>query len=52
MSEYETWCSPDSEIFKALEAGSSTFDSIEKDFAMLAEKPGTVGTKPRASISK
>lgn len=52
VSEYETWCSPESEIFKALEAGSSTFDSIEKDFAMLAEKPGAVGTKPRDSISK
>ena len=52
MSEYETWCSPESEIFKALEDGTSTFDSIEKDFAMLAEKPGAVGTEPRASITK
>ena len=52
MPEYETWCSPESEIFKALEAGTSTFDSIEKDFAMLAEKPGAVGTEPRASIAK
>ena len=51
-SEFDTWCSADSEIFKALEAGSSTFDSIEKDFAMLAEKPGAVGTEPRASIAK
>ncbi len=50
--EFEAWCSPESEIFKALEAGTSTFDSIEKDFAMLAEKPGAVGTEPRASISK
>ena len=52
MSEYETWCSPESEIFKALETGTSSFDSIEKDFAMLAEKPGAVGTEPRASIGK
>ena len=52
MSEYETWCSPESEIFKALEDGSTSFDSIEKDFAMLAEKPGAVGTEPRAAISK
>lgn len=50
--EFETWCSADSEIFKALEAGTSTFDSIEKDFAALAVKPGAVGTAPRASISK
>jgi hypothetical protein len=52
MSEYETWCSPESEIFKALEDGSTSFDSIEKDFAMLAEKPTAVGTEPRASASK
>ena len=52
MSEYETWCSPESEIFKALEAGSTSFDTIEKDFAMLAEKPAAVGTAPRASASK
>ena len=50
--EYDTWCSPDSEIFKALEAGSSTFDSIEKDFAMLPVKPGAVGTEARASVFK
>ena len=50
--EYEAWCSPDSEIFKALEAGSTSFDTIEKDFAMLAVKPGVVGTTPRASLSK
>ncbi len=51
-SEYETWCSPDSEIFKALEAGSTSFDTIEKDFSMLADKPGAVGTEPRASVGK
>ena len=50
--EYETWCSPESEIFKALEDGSTSFDTIEKDFAMLAAKPGAVGTEPRAAISK
>ena len=50
--EYETWCSPESEIFSGLEAGSTSFDTIEKDFAMLATKPGAVGTEPRASISK
>lgn len=51
-AEYEDWCSPESPIFKALEAGSSTFDSIEKDFAALASKPGAVGTEARASIVK
>ena len=51
-AEFETWCSPESEIFKALETGSSTFDSIEKDFAALMDKPGPVGTEPRASIGK
>lgn len=50
--EYETWCSPESEIFKALEDGSTSFDTIEKDFAMLPAKPGAVGTEPRASIAK
>jgi hypothetical protein len=51
-AEYETWCSPESEIFLGLEAGSTSFDTIEKDFAMLATKPGAVGTEPRASIGK
>jgi mono/diheme cytochrome c family protein len=50
-AEYETWCSPDSEIFKALEAGSTSFDTIEKDFSALESKPGAVGTEPRASIA-
>ena len=50
--EYEAWCSPESEIFAALEAGSTSFDTIEKDFAMLPAKPGAVGTEPRASIAK
>lgn len=51
-AEYETWCSPDSEIFKALETGATSFDTIEKDFSALENKPGTVGTEPRASIAK
>ncbi|MEY3588438.1 MAG: hypothetical protein RJA47_1034 [Actinomycetota bacterium] len=51
-TEYETWCSPDSEIFKALETGATSFDTIEKDFAALESKPGTVGTEPRPSIAK
>jgi hypothetical protein len=51
-AEYETWCSPESEIFKGLEDGSTSFDTIEEDFSMLADKPGAVGTEPRASAGK
>lgn len=49
-AEYETWCSPESEIFKALEAGSSSFDSVAKDFSALGV--GEVGTEPREALSK
>ena len=49
--EYETWCSPESEIFKALETGGTKFDSIAKDFSMMKEKPNEVGTKARASTA-
>ncbi len=49
--EYETWCSPESEIFAALEAGSTNFDTLDKDMASMASKPGFVGTSPRASIA-
>ena len=31
--EFELWCSEDSEIFAALEAGSSTFPTLHEDFA-------------------
>ena len=47
--EYETWCSPESEIFLALENGATSFDTVDKDFAMLAKPPLAVGTKARAS---
>jgi hypothetical protein len=49
MSEYETWCSPESEIFLALENGSTTFDTLDKDFSMLEKPPVFVGTEARAS---
>lgn len=48
-SEYETWCSPESEIFLALENGTTSFDTIDKDFAMLKTPPHAVGTTPRES---
>ncbi|MFM2047243.1 MAG: hypothetical protein RL383_1320 [Actinomycetota bacterium] len=51
-AEYETWCSPESEIFKALEAGSTSFDTVDKDFSALESKPAAVGTEPRASVAK
>lgn len=47
--EYETWCSPESEIFLALENGSTSFDTIDKDFAMLPKPPHAVGTTARES---
>jgi len=48
--EYETWCSPESPIFLALESGESSFASIADDFGMLENAPGEVGTEPRPSI--
>ena len=48
-AEYETWCSPESEIFHALEKGTSSFETIDKDFAMLTEPPARVGIEPRES---
>jgi hypothetical protein len=51
-AEYETWCSPESEIFKALESGSTSFDTVDKDFAMLENKPLVVGTTPRDTVGK
>jgi len=50
--EYETWCSPESEIFKALETGGTSFDTIAKDFATLAAMPHAVGTAPRETTAK
>jgi mono/diheme cytochrome c family protein len=51
-TEYEHWCSPESEIYKALESGSTSFDTIEKDFSMLDPKPIAVGTEPRLGTTK
>jgi mono/diheme cytochrome c family protein len=46
-AEYNTWCSPDSEIFTALQDGATSFDTVDKDFAMLENAPRFVGTEPR-----
>ena len=51
-SEYETWCSPESPIFKGLEDGSTSFETIDKDFAALENAPGKVGVQPRATVAK
>ena len=51
-AEYETWCSPESEIFKALETGGTSFDTVAKDFASLDEAPHEVGTAPRETTAK
>jgi hypothetical protein len=51
-SEYETWCSAESEIFAALEAGTTSFDTLAEDFAMLENAPNVVGTEPRETTAK
>jgi mono/diheme cytochrome c family protein len=51
-TEYENWCSPESEIFAALEAGTTSFDTLADDFAMLEDKPNVVGTAPRETTAK
>ena len=51
-AEYEHWCSPESPIYKALQDGTSTFDSIADDFKDLMPAPIAVGTEPRAGSSK
>jgi mono/diheme cytochrome c family protein len=49
IEEYETWCSPESEIFLALETGAATFSTLDKDFTMLPKPPAFVGVEARAS---
>lgn len=51
-AEYEHWCSADSPIFKALQDGSSSFDTVADDFADLMPAPLAVGTEPRAGSSR
>jgi hypothetical protein len=48
-AEYEMWCSPESEIFLALEKGMSSFETVDKDFSMLTGPPARVGIEPRES---
>jgi mono/diheme cytochrome c family protein len=46
-AEYETWCAPESEIFKGLESGAASFDTIAETYGMLTDPPNHVGTDPR-----
>ncbi len=49
-AEYERWCSPDSEIFAALESGTTSFEKVHTDFsALMPAPPREVGTTARAS---
>jgi hypothetical protein len=46
-TEYETWCSPESEIFLSLENGSVNYDNLAENFAALPNPPANVGTDAR-----
>ena len=46
-AEYETWCSPESEIFLGLENGSVNYDNLAETFAALPNPPANVGTDAR-----
>lgn len=48
-AEFETWCSPESEIFLGLESGAVNFDNLAETFAALPTPPAHVGTDPRPS---
>ncbi len=46
-TEYEKWCSKDSEIFTALEAGTATFANVHVQFEGVMQ----IGEAPRAGTS-
>ena len=48
-SEFEMWCSPESEIFQGLENGSVNYDNLAETFAALPMPPTNVSTDPRPS---
>jgi cytochrome c553 len=50
-AEYEHWCSPESEIFLALEEGSTSFATIAEDFKALMPAPNAVGVDPRETTA-
>ena len=51
-AEYEHWCSPESEIFAALESGATSFAAIPQDFAALMPPPNAIGNDPRETTAK
>ena len=46
--EFEKWCSPESEIFLALESGSATFDDLHEQFEDVMD----IGSVPVAGTGK
>jgi len=50
-AEYEHWCSPESEIFAALQGGSASFTSLAEDFKALMPPPNAVGVDPRETTA-
>ena len=48
-TEYETWCSPESQIFLGLENHSVNYDNLAETFAALPTPPVSVGTDARSS---
>ena len=49
--EYDRWCAPTSEIYAALAAGTTDFDTLAETFKDLPDPPVAVGTSPRLSGS-
>ncbi|NQV97098.1 MAG: hypothetical protein HQ486_04825 [Acidimicrobiaceae bacterium] len=46
-SEYDHWCSPESEIFAGLRTGAVNFDNIAETYTAMPDAPKHVGTDPR-----
>lgn len=49
--EYDRWCAPTSEIYAALVAGTTNFDTLAETFKGLPDPPAAVGTTARSSGS-
>ena len=47
QEEWEKWCAPESEIYAALRAGTTSFDTLDADFMT-----NVVGTKARATTAR
>jgi hypothetical protein len=47
--EYDRWCAPSSEIYAALTAGTTNFDTLAETFKGLPDPPVAIGTTPRRS---